>query len=393
MSSLPSARKSRRSAGEFLFTSESVTEGHPDKVADAISDAVLDACLEHDSQAHVAIETLVKHDTVVVAGEVRCQTLPDLEAIVRQRLRQLGYDDPQEAFSAAKVKIIDLVHGQSPEIAAGVADGESGHTAPLADLGAGDQGLMFGYATDESPSLLPLPIHLAHALTAALAQARRSGHDFLRPDGKAQVTVRYVGGRPQEVTDVVVSAHHRPGIPLDRLRRWLGEVLIPTTLGPWFHPRVRLHLNPAGTFASGGPEADAGVTGRKIIVDTYGGFARHGGGAFSGKDATKVDRSAAYFARWAARRAVRLGLARQVEIQVAYAIGVAAPVSLAAVTSGGDAPAVVDFLRSLDFRPAAIIEQLGLRRPIFSSTTNYGHFGRLDLPWEQDDLRPLPSTR
>jgi S-adenosylmethionine synthetase len=384
----------------MIFTSESVTEGHPDKVADLISDSVLDACLAVDPGARVACETLVKGGHVVLAGEVTVADGAragrggggsvgagggggalagmDLDAVVREAIRSVGYDGSGsggEAFHAEGVAIQSLLTPQDPEIASGVGTG---------DIGAGDQGLMFGYATDETPELMPLPILLAHRLTRGLADARRAAEaPWLRPDGKSQVSVAYDDGRPVGVTAVVVSAQHEPDA-LETVRGWVRETLVPRVLGDWLDTDTELILNPAGPFTGGGPNTDSGLTGRKIIVDTYGGMARHGGGAFSGKDPSKVDRSGAYFCRWLARQLVERGIARRAEIQVSYAIGRARPVSVAVDTFGtGDDDAAAAFVADHDFRPAAIIERLGLHRPIYRGTTNYGHFGRPGLPWEE----------
>ncbi len=376
----------------FLLTSESVTAGHPDKVADLVSDAVLDACLAADPGARVACETLVKGGDVVVAGEVTVaggdedggSYAVDFDAVVRDAIRSVGYDDPASPFSAADARIRFLLTRQAREIANAVGNGAAG------ELGAGDQGIMFGYATAETPELMPLPILLSHRLARALADARRSGEaPWLRPDGKTQVTVSYEGGRPVAVTDVLVSTQHATGA-LETVRSFLADALIPRALDGWLAgdggagPATRLTLNPAGSWTVGGPAADAGVTGRKTIVDTYGGAARHGGGAFSGKDPTKVDRSGAYFCRWLARQVVARDMAERAEIQVAYAIGRAEPVSVAVETFGtGDAGAAAEFVAGFDFRPGAIIERFGLARPIYRTTTNYGHFGRPGLPWEE----------
>lgn len=365
--------------GHFLFTSESVSEGHPDKVADGISDALLDAYLTRDPKARVAIETLCKDGLVVVAGEVATAaplSAAAIEGVVRQTIRAIGYTDPTEKFSADTVAITNAIGQQSHAIAQGVGYGK--------DQGAGDQGLMFGFAADETPELLPLPISLAHALTRELARARKSGAvSWLRPDAKAQVTVRYEQHRPVAVTDVVVSTQHVRGQDPGELKAWVSGVLLPHALGPWHHFGIKTFINPTGVFDTGGPEGDCGVTGRKIIVDTYGGYARHGGGAFSGKDPSKVDRSAAYFARYVARQIVLRGLAQAAEIQVSYAIGVARPVSITVDTRGtGDDRLAAHYAAQFDFRPGAIIEQLDLLRPIYTATTNYGHFGKAGLPWE-----------
>ncbi|MFW6331445.1 MAG: methionine adenosyltransferase [Gemmatimonadota bacterium] len=359
----------------MIYTSESVTEGHPDKVADFISDSVLDASLALDPGARVACETLVKGGDVILAGEVSIAGVDglDWEAVVREAIRGVGYVDPAEPFHADGVAIRTLITPQATEIARGVGTG---------DIGAGDQGLMFGYATDETPELMPLPILLAHRLSRALARARRSGVEWLRPDGKTQVSVEYRDGRPVRVTDVLVSTQHAPGM-LGTAREYLRDELIPGVLGDWADPDLHHILNPAGEWTEGGPSADAGLTGRKIIVDTYGGLARHGGGAFSGKDPSKVDRSGAYFCRWLARQVVERGIARRAEVQVSYAIGQAQPVSVAVETFGtGDDDAAAEFVAGFDFRPAAMIERLGLDRALYRRTTNYGHFGRPGLPWE-----------
>jgi S-adenosylmethionine synthetase len=364
----------------MIFTSESVTEGHPDKVADLISDSVLDACLEIDPGARVACETLVKGGDVVLAGEV---TLAggagelDWDGVVRDAIRRAGWVDPEEPFNADGVAIRSLITPQEPEIGRAVGTG---------DIGAGDQGLMFGYATDETPELLPLPILLAHRLSRALADARKRGEaPWLRPDGKTQVSVEYRNGQPERVVAVLVSTQHAVGA-LEIARDHLRDHLVPTALGDRFDPGILLLLNPAGEFTRGGPSVDAGLTGRKIIADTYGGLARHGGGAFSGKDPSKVDRSGAYFCRWLARQVVERGIARRAEIQVSYAIGRPQPVAVAVETFGsGDERAAADLVARFDFRPAAIIERLGLNRPIYRDTTNYGHFGRHGLPWETGD--------
>jgi S-adenosylmethionine synthetase len=368
----------------YRFTSESVSEGHPDKVADGISDGLLDAWLALDSQARVAIETLVKDGHVIVAGEVTSTTKIDVDAVVRRVIRDVGYTDPARRFHADGVEITNLIGEQAPDIARGVGRG--------LDQGAGDQGLMFGFACRETPELLPLPIALAHALTRQLAHERKVNQvPWLRPDAKSQVTVRYEGTRPVEVTDVVVSTQHAVGFDQEELRSWVRDSLLPAALGTWHHDRIKTFVNPTGVFDLGGPEGDCGVTGRKIIVDTYGGYARHGGGAFSGKDPSKVDRSAAYFARWVARQIVLHDLAEAAEVQIAYAIGVARPVSFLVDTRGtGDDVEASRFAEQFDGRPGAIIEHFGLLRPIYSATTNYGHFGKPGLPWELPDRPHTP---
>ncbi len=365
----------------FVLTSESVSEGHPDKVADFISDSALDACLTQDPTSKVAVETLVKEDLVVMAGEVTTGAKDvDYEAIARQAIREIGYDWPDEVFNAAGVQVILKITAQSKEINASVVD----HAQE--DQGAGDQGLMFGYASNESPELMPLPILLAHRLTRGLATDRKSGgaYRWIRPDAKSQVSVRYEDGTPVAIERVVVSTQHVADTAQGDIRAYVIEDLAPRVLGDWC-PKADLFLvNPSGSFAHGGPSADAGVTGRKIIVDSYGGAARHGGGAFSGKDPSKVDRSAAYFGRYVAREVVKAGLAARCEVQFSYAIGVAQPTSLLVETFGtGDNQAAEDFVRTtFDMRPAAIIRTLDLLRPIYRQTTNYGHFGRPGLPWE-----------
>jgi S-adenosylmethionine synthetase len=362
---------------DFLFTSESVSEGHPDKVCDLVSDAILDAHLAQDRFARVACETLCKDGWVVLAGEITSKATVDAEAVVREVVAEIGYTDPERAFAAQKLTVVNRLGQQAGDIAQGVGQG--------LPIGAGDQGLMFGYATAETPELIPLPIALAHRITSALARFRKSGQtSWLRPDAKAQVTVRYVSREPREVTAIVVSTQHAPGVPCRQVEDWVRGELLPAALGQWHNPLALLHVNPTGDFSIGGPEGDCGLTGRKIIVDTYGGFARHGGGAFSGKDPSKVDRSAAYFARWVARQVVEARLALRCELQVAYAIGVAEPVSVSVDTFGtGDAAAAEEFALQFDYRPARMIELLDLLRPIYRQTTNYGHFGRSGLPWEE----------
>jgi S-adenosylmethionine synthetase len=364
-------------SASFIFTSESVSEGHPDKVCDAIADAVLDAHLAQDPESLVACEVLCKDDHVVLAGEIESSATVDAEAVTREAIRNIGYTDPQARFHAAGVQVINLLGGQSAQIRQGVRRDQ--------EIGAGDQGLVFGYATVETPELMPLPITLAHRLVHSLAEARKSGEvSWLLPDAKSQVSVRYVKGEPREVTDVIVSTQHSTGFSQERIHDYVATRLLPQALGDWHHQDIHLRVNPTGAFSIGGPEGDCGVTGRKIIVDTYGGFSRHGGGAFSGKDPTKVDRIAAYFARYVARQIVLRGLARRVELQLSYAIGLADPVSLYVNTFGtGDASIAESFARRFDFRPAAIIERLNLRRPIYGATTNYGHFGKPNLEWER----------
>ena len=355
-----------------LFTSESVTEGHPDKIADQISDGVLDAILANDPNGRVACETLVTTGLAVIAGEISTTTYVDIPSIVRGTLKSIGYTDASYGIDGDTCAVMTTIDQQSPDIAAGVDTG-----------GAGDQGMMFGYATDENEALLPTPILLAHRLTQRLAELRKSGElTWLRPDGKAQVTIEYEDDRPVRVDTVVVSTQHSPDATLERIRREVIErVITPVMPDELYHPeRCNFHINPTGRFVIGGPHGDAGLTGRKIIVDTYGGMGRHGGGAFSGKDPTKVDRSAAYAARWAAKTVVAAGLARRCEIQLAYAIGVAEPVSIRVETFGtgqADEDAIARALREVfDFRPGRIIDELQLRNPIYRATAAYGHFGR-----------------
>lgn len=370
---------------DFLLTSESVTEGHPDKVCDLIADAILDANIGPDPNARVACEVLCKGKRVVLAGEITSKSglkKAHYEEIVREAIDGIGYVDPADPFHAKGVLVTNLLSRQSKEIGKAVSRATD---AKKKDLGAGDQGIMFGYATDETPELLPLPILLAHRLTRGLAEARRAGDvPWLKPDGKSQVTVAYEGGKPVRVETVLISTSHQDGVSREEIETWVATKLAPKVLDGWMRDGIRFIGNPSGSFVLGGPSADAGVTGRKIIVDSYGGAARHGGGAWSGKDPSKVDRSGAYFCRWAARQVVKQGIARRAEIQVSYAIGEAKPMSVAVETFGtGDAKAAAALVSSFDFRPAAICERLNLRRPIYRSTTNYGHFGKPGLPWEE----------
>ncbi len=379
-----SVAKAKRSVPDasYTFTSESVSEGHPDKVCDFIADSILDAYLTQDPRARVACEVLCKSDLVVLAGEITARGSVDHAAVARAAIEQVGYTDPNESFNADGVRVVQSITQQSPNIKQGV----DADTAADREQGAGDQGIMFGYATDETPELLPLPIVLAHRLTRGLAEDRRSGrYLWLRPDAKSQVSVRYRDGRPERVERVLVSTQHSPGIDQRGIREYVEKDLAPRVLNGHAGADVRFDVNPTGTFIIGGPAADAGVTGRKIIVDTYGGAGRHGGGAFSGKDPSKVDRSGAYFCRHVARQVVKAGLAHRVEIQVAYAIGLARPVSIKVDTfsTGDSAEAEAFVAREFDFRPAAIIERLSLLQPIYRETTNYGHFGKPNLPWER----------
>jgi S-adenosylmethionine synthetase len=369
------------SSSAYVFTSESVSEGHPDKVSDYIADSVLDAYITEDVRSRVACEVLCKEAAVVVAGEISSRGRIDHVAVARQAIRDIGYTDRSAAFYAEKVKILQIITQQSPDIAQGVdQDKNAGR-----EQGAGDQGIMFGYATLETPELMPLPIVLAHRLTKGLAHDRKSGkYPWICPDAKSQVSVLYEENEPVRLTDVLVSTQHRAEATQDQIGTYVCEILAPRALGTWFPPEIRYAINPTGSFVQGGPSADCGVTGRKIIADTYGGAARHGGGAFSGKDPSKVDRSAAYFCRFVAREIVKNELASRVEIQVAYAIGIAKPMSVKVDTFGtGDTHTVARFVQDFDFRPAAIIERLNLLQPIYRRTTNYGHFGKRELPWEQ----------
>jgi S-adenosylmethionine synthetase len=379
-----------------LFTSESVTEGHPDKLADQISDAILDALMKDDPYSRVAVETFAITGQIHIAGEVSTKTYVDIPRIARETVREVGYTRSAIGFDAETCGVSVSIDEQSPDIALGVDrsfEARSGDDDPIDLLGAGDQGMMFGYACRETDELMPLPIVLAHNLTRHLAAVRKNGNvPYLRPDGKSQVTVEYEGDRPVRVDAVVVSTQHDPEIPLEEIRREITETVIDHVIPRAMHDEgTRIFVNPTGRFVIGGPKGDAGLTGRKIIADTYGGMARHGGGAFSGKDPTKVDRSGAYAARWVAKNIVAAGLADRCEVQVAYAIGVAHPMSVLVETFGtGKIPeeriakAVTEIF---DLRPAAIIQQLDLLRPIYRQTAAYGHFGRpdLDLPWERVD--------
>jgi S-adenosylmethionine synthetase len=389
---------------EYLFTSESVTEGHPDKVADQISDGVLDAVLADDPAGRVACETLVNTGLVLVSGEISTETWVDIPEIARETIRKIGYTDADLGFSADSCAVINAIDKQSPDIAQGVDHALESRTDPADDdeldvAGAGDQGMMFGYATRETPELMPLPIALAHKLAHRLAEVRKADViNYLRPDGKTQVTVRYENGRPIEIEKVLISTQHADGADCETLIRpdlW-EHVLHPVLPGELYDERKlntkrNLLVNPTGRFVIGGPVGDAGLTGRKIIVDSYGGMARHGGGAFSGKDPSKVDRSASYAARWVAKNVVAAGLADRCEVQVAYAIGVAHPVSLMVETFGTEKVGRSEIVRLVnehfDLRPGAFREELRLHRPIFQKTAAYGHFGRddHDFTWERTD--------
>ncbi|BAF60940.1 MAG: methionine adenosyltransferase [Pelotomaculum sp.] len=381
-----------------LFTSESVTEGHPDKIADQISDAVLDAIFEKDPLARVACETLVTTGLVLVAGEITTDCYVDIPRVARETIREIGYTRAKYGFDCDTCAVITSIDEQSSDIAQGVDRAlevreRYGNEDELEATGAGDQGMMFGYATTETPELMPLPISLAHRLARRLAEVRKSRLlPYLRPDGKTQVTVEYENGRPVRVDTIVISTQHHPRVTLDEIRSGVLEHVVKPVVPPEFlDGSTRFFVNPTGRFVIGGPQGDTGLTGRKIIVDTYGGMARHGGGSFSGKDPTKVDRSASYAARYVAKNIVAAGLAEKCEFQVAYAIGVAHPVSMMVDTFGTgrvDEQTLVKLVKEhFDLRPAAIIKELDLRRPIYRQVSVYGHFGRndLDLPWERTD--------
>lgn len=387
-----------------LFTSESVTEGHPDKVADQISDAVLDAIIAQDPQARVACETVVTTGLVLVTGEITTNCYVDISKLVRETVQGIGYTRAKYGFDGSTCAVLSAIDEQSPDIALGVNKALEYKNGEMTDeaieaIGAGDQGMMFGYATNETPEYMPLTITLAHQLVRRLAQLRKTGVlSFLRPDGKAQVTVEYDDGKPLRVDTIVVSTQHSPTVKIDTLRKEIIEqVIMPVVPAGLIDKQTKFLINPTGRFVIGGPMGDSGLTGRKIIVDTYGGMARHGGGAFSGKDPTKVDRSASYAARYVAKNIVAAGLADKCEIQLAYAIGVAKPVSIMVDTFGTgkvEEEKIAEAIQQLfDLRPAGIIQELNLRRPIYKQIAAYGHFGRLDLdlPWEKldrvEDLR------
>ncbi len=383
-------------AESLMFTSESVTEGHPDKMCDQISDAVLDACLEQDPKSRVACETAIKTGYVMLLGEITTKAYVDFDKLVRQVVNEIGYDRGKKGFDGNTCGVLSAVASQSTDIAMGVdeaLESKSGEMteAEIEAIGAGDQGMMFGFACNETPTLMPMPIYLAHKLTLRLTEVRKNGTlDWLRPDGKSQVTIEYSKGKPKRVDTVLISTQHSPDISQEDIRAAVIEhVINPVLPADMVDGELKIYVNPTGRFVIGGPMGDAGVTGRKIIVDTYGGVGRHGGGAFSGKDATKIDRSAAYAARWAAKNVVAAGIAERCEIQVAYAIGVAHPLSVNVETFGtgviSDEDIAELITKHFDLRPGAIIRDLDLRKPIFRKTAAYGHFGREDyeFTWER----------
>jgi S-adenosylmethionine synthetase len=388
-SSNPARSSGTSPATRYQFTSESVTEGHPDKLCDQVSDAILDAILTQDPRARVACESLAKTGMVVVAGEITTSAIIDFPQVVRQTVKDIGYVDSSMGFDGTTCAVLTAIERQSPDIAQGVNEGDGLHK----EQGAGDQGLMFGYATDETPELMPAPIHYAHGLARQLAAVRKKkigGVDFLRPDGKTQVTLEYENDVPVRIDAVVVSTQHDERVKYKQLREAVIDLVIDKALPKkLIDAKTKVHVNPTGRFVIGGPMGDCGLTGRKIIVDTYGGMGRHGGGAFSGKDPSKVDRSACYYARYIAKNVVASGVARRCEVQIAYAIGVAQPVGVRVDTFGtgkvADEALEKYILASFDMRPKALIETLNLLRPIYLPTAAYGHFGRNDVPWEKTD--------
>lgn len=390
-------------SGRRLFTSESVTEGHPDKICDQISDAILDEILKNDPNARVACEAVVNTGLVLVTGEITTTTYVDIPKIVRDTVTEIGYTRAKYGFDAQTCAVLTSIDEQSPDIARGVNEALEAREGLMSDeeleaIGAGDQGLMFGFAVNETPEFMPLPISLAHRLARRLAEVRKNGMlPYLRPDGKTQVTVEYgEDGRPKRVDTIVISTQHSEEASYAQIREDLHKhVISPVVKKEWLDEKTKYFINPTGRFVVGGPQGDAGLTGRKIIVDTYGGYARHGGGAFSGKDATKVDRSGSYAARYVAKNIVAAGLADKCEVQVAYAIGVSRPVSISVETFGtgrvSEETLVTLIRKHFDLRPAGIIKMLDLKRPIYKQTAAYGHFGRVDvdLPWEKTDKADL----
>ena len=378
---------------KFLFTSESVTEGHPDKICDKISDSVLDALLEQDPMSRVACETCTTTGLVMVMGEITTKAVVDIPAIVRETVREIGYDNAEYGFDCNTCAVMTTLDKQSPDIAMGVDNALEGREENAMDTGAGDQGMMFGFACNETPELMPLPISLAHKLTKKLTEIRKSGElDYLLPDGKSQVTVEYIDGKPARVDTVVISSQHKASATLEQIRKDVIEKIIKTTIpAELLDDNTKYFVNPTGRFVVGGPQGDSGLTGRKIIVDTYGGYSRHGGGAFSGKDPTKVDRSAAYAARYVAKNIVAAGLADKCEVELAYAIGVAKPVSILVDTFGtgkySDEQISSAVEKVFDLRPASIIKMLDLRKPQYKALAAYGHMGReeLGVAWEKTD--------
>ncbi len=383
---------------KVLFTSESVTEGHPDKICDRISDSILDEILRQDPLSRVACETFATTGIITVMGEITTKARIDVQKIVRDTVNEIGYDRAKYGFDANTCAVLSSIHEQSEDIALGVdkcLEAKDGQISDKFNIGAGDQGLMFGYACDETPELMPLPISLAHKLAKKLTEVRKSGKlSYLRPDGKTQVTVEYIDGEPKRVDTIVISSQHSADVDIKTIRKDIIEnVILPVIPKELMDGKVNIHINPTGRFVIGGPQGDTGLTGRKIIVDTYGGYSRHGGGAFSGKDPTKVDRSASYAARYVAKNIVAAGLARKCEVQIAYAIGVAKPVSVMIDTFGTAVVAeekISDAVNKLvDLRPAAIIEKFDLRRPIYKELSAYGHMGReeLHVKWEDCDIK------